>query len=328
MIRENAACKLYFDLEFSRILNQGLNGYHLTERFIKFICIKLKSLLNVNATPEDVLVLDSTTENKYSAHLIFNLKQIGFRNNSICKSFVNASLIDLNIASEFSVKVSDDKMAPFCDMQVYTKNRNFRMFMNTKYGKQRDFVVSQIDRYIHTHQLSTNKEIFHHALVCLFDTTQMKLICEQHLPTNTTKLCTQFNNLNINSMAKVTETDLNVIFNAPTPFTDLDEFISAKIAPQGGKVAKVSHKRQSKILFYYFHNYRYCKNRGRSHKSQNVYFYIDLSKCAFAQKCFDIVDCYGYISEFEAIPQIVTERTLQILQSTIDNPFFLKNNKK
>jgi hypothetical protein len=72
IVDENSLCRLYIDLEFSRLENPQINGDAMTRELITFLCFHLSKLTLMS--DKDILVLDSTTQEKYSAHLIFNLK--------------------------------------------------------------------------------------------------------------------------------------------------------------------------------------------------------------------------------------------------------------
>lgn len=47
----------------------------------QYICEKLMELYGVKCTTDDVLNLDSSTDDKFSRHLIFNLQNAAFKDN-------------------------------------------------------------------------------------------------------------------------------------------------------------------------------------------------------------------------------------------------------
>eukprot|EP01116_Phalansterium_solitarium_P006383 TRINITY_DN1867_c0_g2_i1.p3 TRINITY_DN1867_c0_g2~~TRINITY_DN1867_c0_g2_i1.p3 ORF type:complete len:152 (+),score=67.97 TRINITY_DN1867_c0_g2_i1:501-956(+) len=55
---------------------------------------------------------------------------------------------------------------------------------------------------------------------------------------------------------------------------------------------------QSKVLIYNISKNRYCENLGRAHKSNHVFYVVDLLKQHFYQKCHDpdcrLVDFKGF----------------------------------
>jgi len=48
--------------------------------------------------------------------------------------------------------------------------------------------------------------------------------------------------------------------------------------------------------------YRYCENIGRYHKSNNVYWIVDLNNKMMYQKCHD-PDCSGFASVPKSLPE-------------------------
>ncbi|KAM8969219.1 DNA-directed primase/polymerase protein isoform X1 [Sarcophilus harrisii] len=92
VIPENAVCKLYFDLEFSKLANPGADGKEMVALLIKHVCRALQELFNVNCSAEDVLNLDSSTDEKFSRHLIFQLHNVAFKNNIHVGNFVKKFL--------------------------------------------------------------------------------------------------------------------------------------------------------------------------------------------------------------------------------------------
>ncbi|OBS66898.1 hypothetical protein A6R68_04558 [Neotoma lepida] len=81
VIPENAVCKLYFDLEFNKLANPGADGKKMVALLIEHVCKALEELYNVHCSAEDVFNLDSSTEEKFSRHLIFQLHDVAFKDN-------------------------------------------------------------------------------------------------------------------------------------------------------------------------------------------------------------------------------------------------------
>lgn len=64
-------CKLYLDLEFLLDLNKSKDGNVLTDITIEVVKRSLLQDFGVRTNLEDVIILDSTSEKKFSRHLIF-----------------------------------------------------------------------------------------------------------------------------------------------------------------------------------------------------------------------------------------------------------------
>ncbi|CAB1120076.1 unnamed protein product [Ectocarpus sp. CCAP 1310/34] len=73
IIREGCPCRMYFDLEFARGPNPGLDGEELVRAWINVVAGKLHREFGVSVGASNVLDLDSSTPKKFSRHLIFHL---------------------------------------------------------------------------------------------------------------------------------------------------------------------------------------------------------------------------------------------------------------
>ncbi|NXO74263.1 PRIPO protein, partial [Phainopepla nitens] len=92
VIPEKAACKLYFDLEFYKPANPDADGKSMVMKLIELVSQKLKELYDVNCSSKDVLNLDSSTEEKFSRHLIFLPQKTVFKDNTHIGNFVRTIL--------------------------------------------------------------------------------------------------------------------------------------------------------------------------------------------------------------------------------------------
>lgn len=92
VIPENAVCKLYFDLEFNKLANPGADGKMMVALLIQHVCKALEEFYNVQCSAEDVFNLDSSTEEKFSRHLIFQLHDVAFKDNRHAGNFVRKIL--------------------------------------------------------------------------------------------------------------------------------------------------------------------------------------------------------------------------------------------
>lgn len=69
IIRETFPCRVYFDLEFSKLANPTVHGDDLTKKWINLVLWKINELYDLTLSWEHVMVLDSSTEVKYSKHV-------------------------------------------------------------------------------------------------------------------------------------------------------------------------------------------------------------------------------------------------------------------
>ncbi|XP_013368485.1 PREDICTED: DNA-directed primase/polymerase protein isoform X2 [Chinchilla lanigera] len=92
VIPENAVCKLYFDLEFSKHANPEADGKKMVALLIEHVCKALQELYSVSCSAEDIFNLDSSTDEKFSRHLIFQLHDVAFKDNIHVGNFVRKIL--------------------------------------------------------------------------------------------------------------------------------------------------------------------------------------------------------------------------------------------
>uniref|UniRef100_A0AAY4AQB4 DNA-directed primase/polymerase protein n=1 Tax=Denticeps clupeoides TaxID=299321 RepID=A0AAY4AQB4_9TELE len=101
VIPEGAVCNLYFDLEYHRAPNTGLDGNLMVASLIQYVCERLEDSYGIKCSSKDVLNLDSSTEEKFSRHLIFLLPNAAFKDNSHVGGW--RSFIDLLITAYKSI---------------------------------------------------------------------------------------------------------------------------------------------------------------------------------------------------------------------------------
>ncbi|XP_048647864.1 DNA-directed primase/polymerase protein isoform X3 [Marmota marmota marmota] len=107
VIPENAVCKLYFDLEFNKPANPEADGKKMVALLIEYVCKALQELYNVSCSSEDVFNLDSSTDEKFSRHLIFQLHDVAFKDNVHVGNFVRKIL---QPAFHFIASEDDDRI--------------------------------------------------------------------------------------------------------------------------------------------------------------------------------------------------------------------------
>jgi len=84
----------------------------------------------------------------------------------------------------------------------------------------------------------------------------------------------------------------------PSPFPLLDAFVSSELATIGSKIgSKIgaigSWSSFNNVVTYMMRENRFCSAINRQHKSNNIFFKIDLTKGVWQQSCFD-VDCKNF----------------------------------
>lgn len=113
VIPENSVCKLYFDLEFYKPANPEADGKKMVAQVITYISRKLEEFYGIKCSAKDVLNLDSSTENKFSRHLIFLLQNAAFKDNIHAGNFVKTILNPALLLLEHDADAQEAEKAKF-----------------------------------------------------------------------------------------------------------------------------------------------------------------------------------------------------------------------
>ena len=201
IIPPNLPCRLYFDLEFSKVLNphdDGEESYTIFKSLLKAQVQKTFGLtisdtvLGDNGTIYgNIVELDATNWKKFSRHIIVNLPgEYVFRDSKHVFTFVQylynvikatdtgdelkdaipnseiAALSKLMYSKEVSKGVFQRE--PFIDLGVYTSYRNFRLILSAKFediGK-RHFCLWSSKQKRAMRQSCISPNVFNASLVC------------------------------------------------------------------------------------------------------------------------------------------------------------------
>lgn len=145
------------DLEYCKLSNDkitaGESETFMTE-FIDELCSQFVQTYNITLTRECIVDLDSSTDKKFSRHLIVHLPHDELFKDAhaagvFAKQFVSRLADELAagtlekrqpiLAQCLFVKTKDPtKTTCFVDLGVYTKNRLFRILGSSKFGKRPD----------------------------------------------------------------------------------------------------------------------------------------------------------------------------------------------
>lgn len=81
-------CKLYYDLEFPKELNPTRDGAKMTSLLIDLTRSYLEDNWELSCSKSNFLILDSSTPEKFSRHVILNISGMGFKDNRHVGRFV------------------------------------------------------------------------------------------------------------------------------------------------------------------------------------------------------------------------------------------------
>lgn len=313
VIEEGAACHLYFDLEFSIPLNRGLDGERLVDQLIDATCKAIKSQFGVYCDKKNVLRLDSSTAIKFSQHLIFHIPKAAFRCNYDVGSFVRKTCRDPTLCSALTVRHDDDREGLIVDEGVYTKNRNFRLFMSSKKSKSVRLIRSSLCEFeladldvgstccvfhcenaIQPSRVKRQKfakadeleYIFYTSLITnvKFNEDLRILSCSE----SQNKLSFRNGQEQLRSVISITQSNNNrddLVY--PEIFNFLSDMVLGACAK--GRVEQNVFFPCNQMIIYNVIGYRYCENIKRQHKSNHIYYIVDLKSHNYYQKCHDPV---------------------------------------
>lgn len=314
VITEGAICKLYFDLEFEKAYNKEHCGVKMTDTFIRIVSQFLKEEFNISCDRRCVLDLDSTTDQKFSRHLVFQLPKTFFRDNYNVGNFVRMVCDKLRLVVQSQSALNDlcntcglleedvqdlfvtDKQGvvkTFCDEAVYTKNRHFRIYKSTKWNKNSPLLLSPNNQYqpvLIAKERLAEQQLFLDSLITYTGETSQNLTILEYGAQQKVYV--------VKGASKLPDCPV-VSEGIRSPHPPVDRFIQRLVAP--GSIRRSVYSSSLNRIVYDISGNRFCHNIGRQHKSNNVYYVVDLGNFNYCQKCHD-PDCSGYQSKEERLP--------------------------
>ena len=301
VIRESTPCNLYFDLEYSKSKdcntqladNNDARGYEMLARFKQAVLEKLSN--DFNLVPAEIKTIDMTSSSstKFSHHLLFRIDGFMFANNHECGLFAK-ELLD-SCGSHFQV---DNKKAgeitSFCDMSVYSKNRNFRILLSSKIGKDAVLKFADKDK---DRGNNVTLQAFLESLVCYFDGTPCLLPLKRLQDKQES-----MSSFSLQSTTSLKKSYPRAIIDCPYPEIELS--LLSLIAEKTRTTPRISsfiEYKESDTILYSITGSRYCDIVKREHASNGQFYIVDLNKGTAVQKCFD-PDCKGYSSAPISLP--------------------------
>eukprot|EP00803_Ostreobium_quekettii_P005423 evm.model.scf_298.12 EVM.evm.TU.scf_298.12 scf_298:77793-83662(-) len=300
IIREGSPCHLYFDLEFQRIHNEGVDGQKMVDDLIALVSEALKDKFNIKFDPTHCIELDSSTATKFSRHLIVGLPGCTFKNNIHAGAFARHVCEMASKEKILQVTKEDGSSTLLVDMGVYTRNRAFRLMLSSKAGK--NSILNDTGRF-RAGNLN-EKEVFMASLIGNVDNGHRLTMFDD-----------EDNDRGANGQQPNIKTLRNPLGNTssrapgeprhgPSPFPHLDAFL-ASISNQGGSQGSIRSwmsMETGDVILYNIRDNRWCGNIGRQHKSNGIFYVVDLQAGHWYQKCYD-PDCRHYRSELRPLPQ-------------------------
>jgi hypothetical protein len=288
--------------------------------FIEEICWQYALWFDIHLDRTHFLDLDSTTDTKFSRHLIIHAPGNALWENNVVlghwfATVVSAMKGEINSYSERGVvhplsklwckSGTDTEEHKFIvDCGVYTKNRAMRLYMSSKYGKTSRLALSKTNTFPIPATFIKPEDcdlyILRKSLVCDFQevpqgTNQHRLMIPYALP-HTTGVGKR--------VGGTTDTSTRISSAAATgrgapsvqsPYPLLDSFILSLCDQTGTPGAIKNVIATNEYITYNVTGNRFCRRINRPHKSNHIYFVVDISKLCVWQRCYD-PDCRSFRS--------------------------------
>ncbi|KRZ22379.1 Coiled-coil domain-containing protein -like protein [Trichinella pseudospiralis] len=281
VIREATHCRLYFDLEFYFNSNPNHNGEH---------CVQIiYESFGIECAYSCIVDLDASTEKKFSRHLI---------------------LFVIN---------DDGQETLICDLGVYTRNRNFRLFLSSKMNQKNPLKLAKACQFYTARGIEPSEQVvFFDSLIEVLDEKEANVLtCTGDIFAHFEKHVTQH-------AEKSTLKNQGGILegcNERSPFPQVDFFFEDYLQRQNPAAAVRSwiyFKNCQQLLLAVNRQFRYCHRIGREHRRNHIIYMVDLKRAVFYQKCFD-PDCQAvnYRSNDFLLPDKVAQSIRQTLESQV-----------
>ena len=177
--------------------------------------------------------------------------------------------------------VKNDKgdIVSFCDLGVYTKNRNFRLYLSSKFGKNAPFIEAKSNSF--KPETGSEEDFFRASLITFFEKKELHLLC--YASSNP-------ESKNSSSSSKSTSAPRLNGYQY-SPWAEIDHFIEKLVAP--GTIRQWVYYEKTETIVYDINGNRYCSNIGREHKRNHIKYVVSIPNGTYYQSCFDH-DCSGY----------------------------------
>lgn len=329
VIPEHAPCKLYFDVEYSRAAHPALRPHEpgMVEAFLRVVRTALKETFGVDTAAECTVDLDSSSDRKFSRHFI--LTDAIFTDNIEMGHFVSGVLVPLIRASADaatqrlvlpSEAIGAHPPPTVLDEGVYTRNRNFRLFLSSKIAK--GVVLTRAstcripdcsdERFFFT-SLVTNVR-FHPGRTVLRNRSPPTPSASGSRGVGVAEAGVGGVRTHVRESRHSGDTERPRSGYHGSPYPMIEGFIAQFASAHSAHPARVrrwAFYEVGKTLTLDIAGSRYCERIGREHKSNGVYFVVSIEPGNFYQKCYD-PDCRA--ANFKSTVRHIPDECLPLLE--------------
>eukprot|EP01129_Flabellula_baltica_P000571 TRINITY_DN10558_c0_g1_i1.p1 TRINITY_DN10558_c0_g1~~TRINITY_DN10558_c0_g1_i1.p1 ORF type:complete len:450 (+),score=69.60 TRINITY_DN10558_c0_g1_i1:29-1351(+) len=303
IIRKDVPCYLYFDIEFSKLENEFLNGDAILRYFLDFLFVEIYKCFQKETNMSHVIILDSSTDKKFSKHLI--VKNLVFNSNENAGQFVTYLMRRIKLQKDDNPKLdtlfvkSGESIVSIIDESVYSKNRNFRIYQSSKIGKASYLTLDPESAYPFT----SDDNILLECMICNTHKDISHLVKFEISPYSGLDLTGNHISNPTTHVKKYLNSDPVSRSQSQFKYPLLNRFILIELSKREGSPGSIrewiSYKNDTMICA--IEGNRYCGNIQREHKSNGIFFVISPQQRVYYQKCHD-PDCKSYRSPPTPIP--------------------------
>lgn len=308
----------------------------------------LATLLNENVCSHEtwchVVDLDSSTEKKFSRHLILRLNEgaTAFASNADVGRFVHALCTDFLAraaqprmselfvappARTDGVPAADAQRVSIIDLTVYSRHRCFRLYKSSKVGKRAELVpaaMSQESLFLMPH--AEEMSLFMASLVTNVPSGASLLRVDGDDATSSADAGNALLGVRLPRppMSDSAPCSAGAMHRGDCPYADLAAFVLNAWTHKAGLPSRLYRwsveekaNREAVTLALGPEN-RWCAHVLRPHRSNGTFLRVDLRKRAFAQFCFD-ADCRaaGFRgSDWLPVPAPLCDGALSLMASS------------
>ncbi|XP_059165897.1 DNA-directed primase/polymerase protein-like [Physella acuta] len=232
----------------------------------------------------------------------------------VCGHFTLEQLTSLVVINK------DRNKTLVCDLGVYTKNRNFRLYLSSKQNKHNPLDVSRHNLYYPdvSGTSDMSEAVFYSSLIsqrCAASNVRTLSFAK------TASSPTLIEHGVHHSHSDHTQDSMHG-YSATSPYPEIDGFIQGLIRVNGNKgtIRQWIYFSDSQTLLYEVAGYRWCGNIQRQHRSNNIMYVVDIQHGIYYQKCHD-PECQGYRSESKDVPYHLLPASFFIDQDDVIDGF-------
>ena len=327
LIRESAPVRLYFDLEYALSdANSRVDGEALVRTVLSAAAAMLFRLYGLLLEGRHVLQLDSSSSAKFSRHLVVHLPGGRlFRDNRHCGSFCRRLVAEFR--QRLLVTLPSGELGTVVDTSVYSRNRLFRLYLSSKFGKTAVLAPAQGCTFAGVDE-STREGVvalLEASLVAplggadlIASKPALVLECSSgssdssdSRSSSSAALCSLGSPLQqaeppTSGQRRAGFREAGDIGLAPaSEWPHVELCVLAHAARAGGSALpppsvrawelECGPENEPRLVTLHMQRHRFCHRIARAHKSNNVYYVVDLKAGSFVQRCHD-PDCRGYVS--------------------------------